>query len=171
MRPRHALVGVGHLYVVTERFYPSKTGPRDIGCPPRVKPVTAGAPPFGVVRQDERLGRLWDAPRQGKPVEVADHDRATRSQQLRASAAAKGLLNQMPALAGTDNVVALTRQARRFSGARTVLHVHTHRCVHESSLVRHLRGGVNADDAAPAPGEVARNGTRTSAYVDNFLSR
>ena len=130
------LVRIGHLYVVTERFYPSRTSPRDISSPLGVHPGAAGAPPFGVVRQDERLRRLGDAPGQGKPIEVADHEGATGPEQSACFGRSQRPIEPMPALAGAENVKAAAGQARRFRSAKTVVHMHAHSSVEEPGLVR-----------------------------------
>lgn len=106
---------VGHVHVVRERLKVLQTRSAQVRHPVRIHSVHAaiGAAPVPVVLLDEPFRRRHYVPAQRQPIEVCDGELAAGFQYADCFSDRSRPIEPVPALAGCDDVGAVTGNARR----------------------------------------------------------
>ena len=121
---------------------------------------------------DEPLSRSDGITGKRDPVEV-QHRQAALSQSQDPARFRDGgwAVEPVPALSGGDHVGAVVSQNRRLGGALVPLDHHPVRGGHRRPFRHQTNVGVDTHDVAPSAGQLAGNGARAGAEVDDPLPR
>ena len=132
---------------------------------------TTRTPPFGVVFEDQPLGRFDHIAWQRQPIEMGEHQPAAGGQQAVCLAGGGRPVEPVPALASGDDLEARWRQSGVFGAGDHSAHRDAGLSIEPIGLGEHGFGRIEAGHLEATASEAARQAARAGAEIQEAFTR